>query len=492
MQSVELERSLPFPRRWALRIRVSEALAPVAVLVALQLAVFGLRTAGIHFDENNYLSQAYRDPRGENWLGKPPLFYALNFILNHTVGFLFGPWRYLAPFFVYVAFNAWALVWLSGRLSLDRVRRYAFLALVGVSPFFLFNATQVMMELPTLGLLCVLFGCLVPGEGKKPIPRWFVPTAIPMLLMIKDSTLPAMIALIAGLGLRKPAEGRRCLRWLLFAFPMHWLVKLATGGKSQNYGGLSFLLDPHRWPARLAMTGEYLGVWLFYLGPLLAIYLLWNAWLARDRSGWERSLLAIAVLSLLGTFAVQMGLAVDFARYAYQVIWVGLVAGCALAAERARPATLVGLGLTFLVPTLNQWLPSAQRFGLWPRFVSSEGPLSDGQLFSGEPIFGWTFLAEARFRSLCVQVSARDRGRVERIQQFFRWAFDDQAQFFGADDAAGFAACSGAKVIARQEYGETPAGCRCPSGERFLVASCRPHPGTPEQSKGVWDLTCLP
>jgi hypothetical protein len=199
----------------------------------------------------------------------------------------------------------------------------------------------------------------------------------------------------------------------------------------------------------------------------------------------------VGLFSLFGTFGVQMGSAIDFARYAYPVIWVGLLCWAALVASRVRALGTVLIAIGFLAPSLNMWVTPEKRFALWPRFIAAEGPLSDGELFSGEPIFGWTFLSEARFGSLCVWVSSKEHGRADRIQQFLRGAFH-QVDFFDDAHAADFASCDGAKVVARQVYGDSPGKYHCPSSEKYLIADCRQHPGTLEQSRGVWDLTCLP
>src|SRR4051812_3394595 len=84
----------------------------IAIFFALICLAFFLRTNGIHFDENNYLRSAFHDAIGDargyhrGVDGKPPLFYALNYLISHTLGYLLGPERYFAPFFFFAFLNA--------------------------------------------------------------------------------------------------------------------------------------------------------------------------------------------------------------------------------------------------------------------------------------------------------------------------------------------------------------------------------------------------
>src|SRR5690349_8506231 len=102
----------------------------VLAFATLLFALFA-RTVGIHFDENNYLRSAFVHQIGDaRDSGKPPLFYALNYALNHTVGFLMGPWRPLCLYFVYAALNAFALAWLVKRTDLSPRRRWFLFAIL--------------------------------------------------------------------------------------------------------------------------------------------------------------------------------------------------------------------------------------------------------------------------------------------------------------------------------------------------------------------------
>jgi hypothetical protein len=114
------------------------------------------RTWGIHVDEILYLGYAIADPLGDaRIVGNHFLIYAFNYAVFHGVAWLI-PW--LAPLvlpLVYAEAAVLAIWGLVSATSLDLGRKRWAFALLLLSPFVLFNSTQLMIE-----------SALIPSTGR--------------------------------------------------------------------------------------------------------------------------------------------------------------------------------------------------------------------------------------------------------------------------------------------------------------------------------------
>lgn len=455
-----------------------------AIAALVLLLVFAFRTTGFHCDENNYLSFAPRSDMGDARLdGKQPLFYELNFALSHSVGYLIGPFRYWAPALVYLLFAAYALAWLTTRLPLSALSRRLFFAVTLLSPLFLLNATQVMMEGPMLALECFLFAALLP-ETTVPISRRLLPWTVVPLVLLKESALPALVAFGAAAFFWDRARAGRLVKWTVIALLVAKAIRLLTRVKEQWYGGFSTLLQFSRWPGRLPKVSDYFQTWDFFVGLILALAMV-VAFRKEATSRFARGCLAAGVAAFALTLVVPFSVVVDFARYLFPLLWVGVLCWTALAAYAAPP--LLNGALVLLMALHSTGIVWRKPLAGWPSFVADEQSHSYLTLLTGFPARAWTLGAQARFRSLCVFTGNSDEKARERIWHYFEAAFPG-TKFF--DDKKAFEACEGPKAIVIRA-GEIE-NCACPTGD-FRVSLCREEPlrymGDPAIMK---NLVCLP
>lgn len=457
-------------------------------------AAWLLRSFGVHFDENNYLSFSRDRPHGDvDTVAKSVVFYLLNFGIDAAFSRQLGTWRAAGLYVVYAAANLAALAWLALSITGTRARQIAFFAVVVLSPLFLFNSVQVMMETPLLGLVALVFASLVRQQhADRASLRWTAFAAALLAASIKTTAIPPLVILAMAFGWGRWRRAVAPLAGVAAALLLLVAQEAVFHTPSGNYGSFPEDLNLPRVVARLGETGAYLWMWVFFLSPAL---LLAAAWGLRPgvELGARGRLWLIAGLTLAATFAVQVHSLLSFARYAYPSVWLGLLSVAWLAVEAVTPRWTAALALAVAIPSADMLRGSDARFSLWPRLVVDEGYASGYTVLPGPRLFLW-WAASGRTRTApCFYVpGGTSAGEIRQIMGYLTRA----PRFFEAGDEAAFAACRSARgVIERRISPSAAEPCRmsCESGP-WATTACAVQPlRYPERTGSViLNATCLP
>jgi hypothetical protein len=462
--------------------------------LAVILAIVFARTTGIHYDELNYMVRAGYEWTGDAVrTGKPYAFYVLNYAVVHLVPVSAGGWRPASLHLFYATLSVWSLAWLARKATETTAEFSWHFAALLLSPFFIFNSTQVMMETAIVPALCLAVGAAIDLDrrGPRPAARVVLFLAATLAILVKETAAAAVVVLLAAFW---PRLGRRI--WplalaLVAGFGGQKLMMMAVDAPPHSYGGVSELLNVSALSSRLDLTGEYLSMWLFFVWPVtvLAVVALSVCGWFRDRS--DRTLLYVAALSLVAKFGIQLISNVALARYAYPAVWLGVIAFAFLLLRGPRWLAALSIVL-YAFPIANMWRADPSRFSLWPAFVSNEAHYSSYAFFPGVRNIGWLAFAGDRRENMCVLV-ARE-GAVEPI--WFERYFENvtiRPRFFDESQLASFLRCDGPKAIVRKQRPDAyVCGLECP-GALFTERVCSVTENrylTPGQM--LVNLTCLP
>jgi hypothetical protein len=374
---------------------------------------------------------------------------------------------------VYAAATMLAVWWLAiVAAGADARRGWAF-ALLLLSPFVLFNATQLMLETAVIALLGATLASALTLEQRGFSARRATVLALLAALcaLTKSTALPALALLTAALW---PLLGRRVwpllLGGIVGALVNEGVLRLLHA-PSASYGGVEQLLVSLTNPSAERLAG-FAGVWAFFAG-LPALGAVWTWGERRDR--WSFSLMALAWLSAPAALMVQMTTdqALPFPRYAYPVIWVGLAAG-AMACARSRARWLAPLVLIVQLPLITALWPGVfNTIALWPSTVVLEAFENGGTILSGTPVHGWVAMSGRQRERLCVLVPNASPGSAQAKPWFNMVA--GQVTFFDATQVAEFQQCEGARAIFDRRFDVDPCELDACAPSRYRIRSCLPQ-----------------
>lgn len=453
------------------------------------------RSFGVHIDENNYLDYSLTRPFGDaDVLAKSFVFYFLNFVLNASLGAILGPWRPVALYLVYAALNVGALAWLAESLKTTPEKRLTFFAIVLISPLFLFNTVQVMMETPLLGLIALVLGSLLrlESEDRGGLKATAFLAALLAAGIKTTAVFPILIASVSlGWGRGRWTRVIPPLAGIVAATLVYQLQVAVLHTPSGNYGSFEQDMNLGRDLERLRETGAYLWMWLFYVSPALLLAALYG--LRRptlpDRS---RYWLMVA-MSLGATFVIQMHSLLSFARYAYPSVWLALICVTWLAVEAVSWRWAMLLALVVTVPSVNMEWGTDSRFALWPHVVADESYASGYTVLPGPRLFAWWLSAGEKRNEPCFDVPGKtSASQIRQLMTFMT----RNPRFFDKRDHAAFASCQGAHgVLDRREQQSTTEACvnTCDPGS-YSSRACTTQPDRyPVRSDlALLNATCLP
>lgn len=449
-------------------------LAMVGVGSAIILLTLLTRTWGIHVDEILYFGYAIAAPLGDaRIVGNHFLIYLFNYGLYHGLGWLLPTFAPLILPVFYAEVTVLVVWWLAVASPGDtRTRRRVF-ALLLLSPFVLFNATQLMLETALIALLgALLASALALGDRPLTVRRASsIGLLAALCVLTKATAIPALAVLTVAFW---PLLGRRL--WPVIAGGVAGaLINKATllflDAPSAAYGGIGQLLASITHPSWERVLG-FVGVWAFFAG-LPALGALW-CWRERqDRL--SLSLLALAWLSAPAAVVVQLSTdpALPFPRYAYPVIWLGLAAG-GLACARSRARWLAPVVLAVQVPLSTGLWPGV--FGtitLWPPAVVLEAFQNGGTILSGTPVHGWVAMSGPAREQLCVFLPRESPGTLQAEPWFS--AVARHVTFFDATQVGEFQQCTGAKAVFDRRFDVNPCELDACSPSRYRIRSCLPQ-----------------
>lgn len=476
------------------RLKAHPRLMVTAAGVAAILVVVFTRTTGIHYDELNYMVRAGYEPTGDAVrAGKPYAFYLLNYAVMHLVPVAAGGFRPVSLHLFYATLSVCAVAWLAAKATETTGQFVLHFAALSCVPFFIFNSTQVMMETSVLPMLTLAVAAVIDIDRHG--PRWqagallFVTATLAYLF--KETAAAALVILLAAFW---PRLGRQL--WplalaLVAGVGLQKVMLAALHVPQHGYGGVSALLDLSAWPVRLKFVGEFVGMWMFYVGPitLLAVCVLCARGLFRDPS--ERALLYLGVLSLVATLGVHMASNFTFARYAYPAVWLGVIAFAFLLLRGPRWLAVLSIAM-YAFPLVSMWRADPARFNLWPSLVANEAHYSGFPILPGVRNLGWLAFAGNRRENMCILVPREQAVMPEWLRRYFD-GVSVQPRFFDESQIIAFRECDGPKAILRKQHQETYAcGTECPRA-LFSERACSVTENrwsTPGQM--VTNLTCLP
>lgn len=442
--------------------------------MAVVLAALLTRSWGIHVDEILYFGYAIGAPLGDALIvGNHFLIYAFNYGLYHALSWVLPP---LAPLILpvfYALATVSVLWWLAIAMSGDtKSRRLAF-ALLLLSPFVLFNATQVMLETALVPLIGAVFASALilwhAGTSARRVAALGVLAAL--CVLTKATALPALALLTVGLW---PLLGVRV--WPLLAGAAAGAAINQAGlallhAPSASYGGVGQLVASIR-DLSIDRLLETVAVWAFFAGPL-AFGAVWCWRERRDRLA--LSLLAAAALSAPAAILVQLSTdpALPFPRYAYPVIWVGVAAG-GLACARSRSRWLAPVVLALHLPLSTALWPGVfPTMSLWPSIVVREAFQNGGTILSGAPVHGWVAMSGGERERLCVYLP-RDSPGALQAEPWFSYVAKE-VSFFDAAQTAEFRQCTGAKAVFDRRFDVDPCALDVCTPARYRIRSCLPQ-----------------
>lgn len=459
------------------------------------LAVLVTRTWGLQVDEIAYLHLAIHEHLGDApTTGKPLAFYAFNNALYHLLRRSVG-WLHplILPVF-YVTLTVLALWRLAVSAAPVGARRGWTFALLVLSPFLLFNATQLMMETAVLPILSVTLATLlsmIGGEAHRRAAIWLGITAAGSVL-VKETALPAL--LILGVAFFPAIRSRiwplaagavagivanRFLLWAIYAPPLF------------HYGGVSQFLASLEAPEQWRKIPAYLGMWAFFAG-FAWIGAVWSSWERRDRT--SMTLLALATLSAGGVILVQFAtdLSLPFPRYAYPVIWLGLASSaiaCARSQRLAIGVAVLGLQLPWIT---GLWPGTFPTIRYWPALVTDEAYANGGTIMSGAPVYGWIAASPHALSDLCVYLPTSSAAGVDEAEEWFQDVAAHVA-FYDEQSYSEFERCPGSHAIVDRRF-TVSCGSEACGSSRYSIRSCLKQDVRfySSRSGAVYTRICLP
>jgi hypothetical protein len=438
--------------------------------LAFLSAILFVRTTGIHIDENNYLDAAVNSRLGDSkGSGKPPLFYWMNYKLQHEVARSFGPLKPITIYLFYIAAYSATLVWALLPFFRDRRKHLAltFFVLL-LSPLALLNTTQLMMETAMLPVVSLLFGCVLRGGDRFwKLLRMFL---VSLLLIVLKVTGIAVVILLAAVTVRRSkwitvALGTGALSgYLVNAATLRWIVQVEN---AHDYGGPSEILNIAAAWARLNSQDVY--IWLFFVGVaataggLAYAHSRWRSGKATSDGKGEISdgaLLMLAFGTLAFTLLMQSISIYGFARYNYPTLWLGLIASVLLVA-RYRVIVLLPLAAVLFIQSSSLWGTDLNRFNLWPSRTVVEFMESGGTILMAAPIHRLVVEQHFRNSSPCYAVESLNPQEERYYLQYFAFAFPK-------GKVAASSACDPTIRIWRDPV-ETVGGCpaRCETSNKW-------------------------
>ena len=391
------------------------------VAFTLLAAMFFLKTTGIHFDASSYLLIAFQLPLGDSaTMGKPWLFYVVNYAFLHSVGLLLGRFRPISLDLFYMACFAISLAWTAARLHAEDSRLDALLriTLAVTSLLALVGGTVLMMEAAALPAMTVALGCAAMGAATRPTRVALVASSA-VATAIKATTVPGLF--LIALAFLAHMRGRTLLIPVGVAAGLGVNaigLRLLGSHTEVYYGGIGDLWSLHLIAERLSRTGAYLTLWLAFVGVNLAAVILATPrrWLQ------DRALRILAPGSLAAVFLFQLVSTYDFARYCYPAMWVTLLWIPLTADMRNRVfvVSLAAVQLALAVPMLTR---STDRFRFWPEMVRREMIDSSGTVFPGIRIYGQGARQLLRDSGPCVWINSENGERNELLERFARLTF---------------------------------------------------------------------
>lgn len=455
-----------------LRWRRDRAMVGVGTIVILVTLL--TRTWGIHVDEILYFGYAIAAPLGDALIvGNQFLIYVFNYGLYHGVSWLLPT---LAPLILpvfYAETTVLVIWWLAVAIPSDTMTCRRAFALLLLSPFVLFNATQLMLETALLPLLgAVLASALVLGQEAVSARRAAVIVVLAALCALTKATaLPALALLAVGLW---PVLGGRVWPLLVGGAAgtvVNRVVLALLHAPSASYGGVGQLIASIR-DLSMDRLLETVGVWAFFAGlPALGAAWCWRE--RRDRLA--LSLLAAAVLSAPVAVVVQLSTdpTLPFPRYAYPVIWVG-VAASGLACARSQSRWLAPVVLVLQLPLSTALWPGVfPTMAIWPSTIVREAFQNGGTILAGTPVHGWVAISSKARERLCVFLPRESPGTLQAEPWFA--AVARQVTFFDADQVREFQQCTGAKAVFDRRFDVNPCELDPCSPSRYRIRSCLPQ-----------------
>jgi hypothetical protein len=165
------------------------------------------RTWGLHVDEIIYFHLAINNVAGEAlWTGKPFLFYTLNYVVYHLFAWCTG-WLHplILPLF-YATSTAYALWRMTVTATKAGAQPVMMFTLLLLSPFVLFNATQLMTESAMLPMVTATFAILlsIACDYSTPGTMFWLGATAAIAILVKDTAIPAgmilALAFVPALG----------------------------------------------------------------------------------------------------------------------------------------------------------------------------------------------------------------------------------------------------------------------------------------------------
>lgn len=480
------------------RPRPVRLLVVLAALVGVLAATLG-RELGVLYDEHNYVLWAATAPLGDvSSTGKPYLFYLLNYVIFHVVPDWAGPWRFLSLHVFYAALSVASVAWLSAKMTTTTEEFVWHFVVLASAPLFVINSTQVLMESAVMPAVALTVAGLIDLQrrGSRFPAKTLVCVSATVALLMKDTAAAALLVLCLAFW--------KTLRWQVWPLALalvagaagSMVMLSAVNAPLAEYGGLSSLLDLDALPSRAALTWPYASIWIFYVGPF-ALLAAVSLYYRRDllRAPGARTLLWVGILSLPATFGMQLASQVAFARYAYPVLWLGVIGFAFLLLRGPRWLSAVAVAFS-CIPVANMWTPSSGRLSLWPPFVANELYYSNFTILPGVPNLGWLAFAADRRKEMCILIPRENAQNRPLIEGHFR-LLTEGPRFFDETGTAAFYRCDGPRAIVRREYDSASCHPECAKpvsidtctrqADRFVTPGYFGRPG-----RIILNRTCLP
>ncbi len=373
----------------------------LAAVTAVWFALLLTRRLGLHIDENNYFRIAHSDFFGDSALSnKPYAFYAVNYLFMNGIGRFLGPLHPVALHLLYFAGLTASCAHLARRLRSGATERLTIFLAVLLSPFLLFNSTQLMMENAQYPVLALLFGLLLDPEAGVTKRSSLALFALALLsVLIKETSVAALAVLAIGFRERRNGVWPLCA---VMAIGVSMAVFASHGGvdtPQKTYGSLTSLPGFDELADRAEKMAAFAWTWVFLLTlPLCAAAVLAAV---RDRAVvGSRKHVRILIASLVAAAVIGFLSKEDFVRYSYPVVFLALCSAVTLASGLKR-WVLPMIIVAGAVPVWNMWTPDdGDRLSLWPSILTRELYYSGFTVLPGYPLHAWSVLSAGR-RTAC-------------------------------------------------------------------------------------------
>ncbi|MCE9499584.1 MAG: hypothetical protein K8R21_03655 [Leptospira sp.] len=372
------------------------------------------RDTGIHVDENNYLDYANRFALGDwSWTGKPFLFYAFNYYLNHALRFFLS--AHISVEILYFGYIVLSIVPLMLLANREKVRKQKWIFIISLSllPFVVLNSTQIMMESFIIPLISFLYFFIVrsrnnftPGNSFGLFFFSFASVAAK-----ETSLFPVFLFVICYFDYMKTRVVYVIVGAILGISFAYYFKSMIHVESLVKYSDIYNFLRADQLSERLRHLPGYLYAFIFFTFPF---YIPAISYGLRQKGIKEGMRIAMILFLTMGAVIFIEILSIyNYVRYAYPVIWscILCLSFHTVLKNRSEYILFAFISIFFSFSLVSTYSGNSR---LWPEVIQTELFYNGGTIMPGASIHRWNLLRN-KVGSKCVIIAKKGTEHPELI-----------------------------------------------------------------------------